>query len=156
MYNVKVNGNYNVLINDINIYVSYSHVNGVDITKELHDSSKELKKLVKSGILQVSLTSAKETASAKTKVDDKKKEDHKEKVFIREAEVTTNPEDTFVALPKEEKVLEETKAVENEEILEVTEEVKVLSKTDTKETKSKKETKPSSNKKNTKTKNTKK
>lgn len=132
MYNVKVNGNYNVLINDINVYVSTTHVHGVDINEKAYKSSKDVQSLLKAGIIIVNPAGSKEAkATTKAVVVEAKSE----KAFVKEVAVQTVPENVFVAQPAEEVVkVEETKVedVKVEETKEVevpaTEEKKVVAK----------------------------
>lgn len=111
MYNVKVNGNYNVLINDISVYVSTSHANGIDISKEKHDISKDLASLVKAGIVIVNPAGSKE-AKAETKAV--KVEAKQERAFVKEIPSNKEPKDVFVAQPKEELVEEKVEELKEE------------------------------------------
>lgn len=127
MYNVKVNGNYNVLINDINVYVSPNHVNGVDIDEKAYKTSKDIQSLVKAGIIVVNPAGSKEakTEAKAAKVEEPKKE----RAFVREVAAPEAPKDIFVAQPKEETIVVEETKVEEPKAEEKVEEVKVETKT---------------------------
>lgn len=115
MYTLKVNGNYNVLVNDISVYVSPTM--SPVINQEQFDSSSNLKKLIANGIIVVndgvSVVEDKDSDLTPVYQDGS--------AFVKGEQPTGTPSGIFVANPKgvgKKEVIQQPK----EEVIEITEE----------------------------------
>lgn len=95
MYTLKVNGNYNVLVNDINVYVSPTM--SPVINQEQLDSSANLRKLVDNGIIVVSSST---DVVVENKISDSTPIYQDGSAYVKGEQPVGNPEGVFVANPK--------------------------------------------------------
>lgn len=95
MYNVKVNGNYNLIIHDLGLQLD--KYKSAVITQEQYDNSNELKKLSKYLTIE-------KLEDVKTEVTVETVDEEVKTSFIAREEITNNPEYVFV----KENIIEET------------------------------------------------
>lgn len=93
MYRIKPNGNYNLVIADINVSINAIQVEGKEVDKKLFDSSSDAKRLVDSKLLLVEDANVAKKQAAQTKVD---KDSNKEKVFVVEGSLNETPSGVFI------------------------------------------------------------
>lgn len=93
MYRIKPNGNYNLVIADINVSINASKTEGILIDKKLFESSSDSKRLVDSKLLLVEDANVATKQAAQTKVN---KETNKEKAFVVNGSVNETPSDVFI------------------------------------------------------------
>ena len=109
MYLIKVNGNYNIIINDINVAISSTHP-GVLVEDEVFNNSVDAKNLASKGYIIVEKVESANKATLETITESETKTENAE-IFVA-GEQPKQPEDVFVKeVPKEIKV-EETKTEE--------------------------------------------
>lgn len=96
MYRIKTNGNVNLAINDIKVALSASNVDGMLVSKEKIDNSKDAQRLIASKLLIVE-----EALSASVeKKQTPKVKNSSATVFVTEGSSNTNPSDVFVRQPE--------------------------------------------------------
>ncbi|MNJ90192.1 hypothetical protein D3C87_77860 [compost metagenome] len=118
MYLVKPNGNYNILISDINVAVS--HPNSILVEKKKFDSSANAKGLLDAGFILI------EDADKVSTLNQEEVETKKEEtVFVAREEETKISSGIFVRQPEEDKIIIETPKIE-EIIIEDTTTVEVV------------------------------
>lgn len=107
MYRVKTNGNYNILINDIKVYVSFLNEEGSIISNEEFERSQDLKNLVSKGLLVIEPIKNL-TMNNKTETEEVPKNvESNSQAFVREVDEVKEPENVFIANPEENEKQEE-------------------------------------------------
>lgn len=118
MYRIKPNGNYNLVIADINVSINAVQTEGILIEKELFDMSSEAKKLVDSKLL---LVEDADTVKKQAAQPNKNKEKNTEKAFVVQGKTNKSPEDVFIKEVNENK---DKNSIKVEQVDSLTKEVK--------------------------------
>lgn len=119
MYLVRPNGNYNILIGDINVAVS--HPNSVLVEKSKLDGSANAKGLLDAGFILIE-----DADKAATLTQEEVKPKKEETVFVAREEETKTSSHIFVRQPEEDKIIVETSKVEEAIVEEPKEELTVV------------------------------